>query len=295
MRHSIAIAAVALLAAFPAAAHATWPGEPGQIAYLGVDIDDEGTDDGLYTIGPDGSRDHRLFRRATGDVAWSRDGKRLAFLRTERQLWQAGADGSGARLVVRVSGEGALDPAWSPSGRKIVFTRFRGEDDAAEVWIVRRNGKGLRRLVEGHDATWSSKGLVAYATESGDVATIRPNGRGGRIWVPQGSPVVVNELDFSPDGSRLVYQQNSPRLGRPTVRTINLRTGTQTSFRDQTKRVFAQDIAWAPSNRRLAYVHLRRSDDTTQLRTVRRNGTDVETVFGFPDGVTPFGFAWQTG
>jgi Tol biopolymer transport system component len=295
MRAPLAVLVLALIAAFPAAAGATWPGEPGQIAYLGVDIDDEGTDDGVYTIGPDGSGNRRLFRRATDDVAWSRDGQRLAFFRTERQLWQARADGSKARLVVRVSGEGASDPAWSPSGRRVVFTRFRGEDDAREVWIVRRNGKGLRRLVAGHSATWSSKGLIAYATESGDVATIRPNGRGGRIWVPQGSPVVVNELDFSPDGSRLVYQQNSPRLGRPTIRTINLRTGTRTSFRDQTKRVFAQDIAWAPSNRRLAYVHLRRSSDTTELRTVRRNGTDVKTAFRFPDGVTPFSFAWQTG
>src|SRR5215213_5353800 len=99
MRSPLALIVLALLAAFPAAAGATWPGKPGQIVYNALDDSDEGVRDGIYSVGPHGSGNHRIARRADGDVAVSRDGRRIAFFRTARQLWQARIDGSHARRV----------------------------------------------------------------------------------------------------------------------------------------------------------------------------------------------------
>ena len=294
-------AGITAVAAYPVAADATWPGKPGRIAYRAFDDADEGVDDGIYTVRADGRRNRRIVRRAESDAAWSRDGKRIAWFRTGSQLWQARDDGSRARLVLRLRRGTGLDTAWSPNGRRLVFTRsFEreiGQDERVievhEVWTVRRDGKGLRRLRRGHDATWSSRGLIGYATDDGDVATMRPDGRGRRIWVPQGSPVVVSNLDFSADGRRLAYQQSTLAITKETIRTVNLRTGRRTRFRSSMKSGgFARAVAWAPNDRRLASLHTPRRGPS-RLRTIRPNGTRRKTLFEFPSGLTPLGFAWQ--
>lgn len=292
----VGILVVTLVAVFPSAAGATWPGKTGTVGYFALDVDDEGARDGVYTIGADGSGNQRIVRRAVRDIAWSRDGQRIAFFRTGRELWEARSDGSEARRIVRLGRGAGSEPAWSPMGRRLVFTRTirRRGVKVDEVWLVDRDGSGARRLLRGHAATWSSRGAIGYATADGDVATIRPGGRGNRIWVPQGSPVVVVELDFSPDGRRLVYQQIDARLRRSTIRTFDLRTGRRTSFRDLTRNVLASDVIWVPGGRRLAYAHRPPGNGPDQLRTIRPNGSDRKTIFAFPSGLTPFDIAWQT-
>src|SRR3954451_24028938 len=100
MRSSLALLALVLLAAFPPAAGATWPGKPGRIAYHALDDADDGTLDGIYSIRPGGGHNLRIVRGTEGGVASSRDGKRIAFFRTGGELWQARSDGSRARRVV---------------------------------------------------------------------------------------------------------------------------------------------------------------------------------------------------
>jgi Tol biopolymer transport system component len=296
MRPSLALLVLAVLAAFPAAAGATWPGKPGQIVYQGLDDADSGARDGIYTIGSDGAGNSRIVRRSTGEIAVSGDGRRIAFFRTETELWQARSDGSHARRVLRLPDGSGSDPAWAPSGQRLVFTVAIAHDvDVRELWVAKRDGTGLRKLHSGHGATWSSKGLIAYADEDGAVATIRPDGTGRQIWVPQASPVVATELDFSPDGRRVAYLQSTRQGTKDTIRTVDLRTGRRTSFRNLTKHVYTFRLAWAPSNHRLAYVHTDiRGNDPPQLRTIRPDGTGRRTLFAFPSGLTPFGFAWQT-
>jgi TolB protein len=292
MRCSLGVLILSILAAFPANAAATWPGKPGRIAYSAF----RGGDESLYSIRADGRRNRRIVSSATGNFAWSRDGRRIAFLRPNGDLWKARSDGSRARRIVALPARSTSDPAWSPSGNRLTLARLTGGE--IEVWIVRRDGTGLRRLVRGQSATWSSRGVIAYATGNGDIATIRPDGRGGRrIWVPQGSPV-VSELDFSPNGRRLVFQQGRPSGARSTIRTIDLRTRRSTRITDQTRQVNALDVAWAPGGRRLVYVHGRRQGDVRdpaeQVRTIRPSGKGRRTLFTLPQRLLAFSLAWQT-
>jgi Tol biopolymer transport system component len=290
MRRPVVIAALALLAAFPASAGATWPGQPGKIGYYGVDFT-RGVGTGVYTIGADGEGNRRIVRRARGTISWSRDGQRIAFFRGARELWEVGADGSEPRRIARLGTGAGSRPAWSPSGRRLLFTRSipRPGPDRG-VWVIDRAGGDAREVTAGLSPTWSSRGLIGFATRRGDVATIRPNGRGRRIWVPQGSPVVVLDLDFSPDGRRLLYVQYHRRLQQSSIRTIDLRTGRTTSIRD--RRGVMGDVVWAPGGRRLAYVHGGSGPD--ELRTVRPSGRGSRTIFRFPSFLAANEIAWQT-
>src|SRR4051812_39309054 len=181
--------------ALPAGAGATWPGQPGRVAYETL----APTGDGIYSIAPDGTGSRRVVdRRSTGDIAWSRDAKRIAYFRTNEELWEARTNGSHARRILRLEQAYGFAPAWSPNGKRLVFTlarEFEGDNENTtttnDVYVVGRDGTGLHKLASGHDPTWSSRNRIAFATEKGDVVTIRPNGRGRHIWVPQGSPLYV--------------------------------------------------------------------------------------------------------
>jgi dipeptidyl aminopeptidase/acylaminoacyl peptidase len=290
MRRLLTGLVLALLATFPAVAEATWPGKAGRVTYSGLDFADEGPLDGVYTIGPRGGGNHRVIRQLDGgDVAVSRAGTRIAFTIEGRELWQVRRDGAHARRILRIRHGSLGDPAWSPTGRRLVFTRFvrRHGRDVGQVWVVRRDGKRAHKIRTGNGATWSSKNQIAFITNKEAVATVRPSGRGRRIWVPQGSPVV--NLDFSPNGRRLVFAQFNSALTRFRIRTVDLRTRRRTGFAGD-----AMDVAWAPGGHRVAWVPNRVGDSPSVLRTARPNGKARRTAFKFPEELTPFSFAWLT-
>jgi Tol biopolymer transport system component len=100
---------------------------------------------------------HRIPITADGrccarDLTWSPDGRWIAFSEElslgSSDITIVPAKGGPFRHVTRLKGqEQHLD--WSPDGRRIVFTRLTGRwwDGAADVWSIRPDGTGLRRVV----------------------------------------------------------------------------------------------------------------------------------------------------
>jgi Tol biopolymer transport system component len=98
---------------------------------------------------------------------WSPDGREIAFVRPAavprlhadesgiaHHLWAVGRDGTNARPLT----DGPvhdLDPAWSPDGRRIAFTRYvdrdvirtgEGSHSAVRIWTIGADGSDLRLL-----------------------------------------------------------------------------------------------------------------------------------------------------
>jgi len=83
---------------------------------------------------------------ARTEPSWSPDGTRIAFKLDEFRLATVSVAGGRSTPLTRPGRDVAdSDPIWSPDGRWIAFARFpaRGTSD---VWLVRPNGTGLRRL-----------------------------------------------------------------------------------------------------------------------------------------------------
>lgn len=86
-----------------------------------------------------------------------------------RVIYTRNADGTALR-VVRTGG-GSDDPAFSPLGRRLVFT-LRG-DLGAQLWVSYLDGTGLRQLTAG-----PGDGMAAWSPGGEEVAFARgPRGR----------------------------------------------------------------------------------------------------------------------
>jgi Tol biopolymer transport system component len=181
------------------------------------------------------------------NLVWSPDGSKLAFISSRAldgsdavnanftfNLWVMNADGSGAAPLTRLtstSGQGVLDLAWSPDGRRIAFDSNRALDgrDAvntngtSNIWVVNSDGSSAVPLTR---FTVASATLPVWAPDGGRIAFTSSGAFDGsdsasafNIWVMNadgsGSTPVTRlaaafsqHPAFSPDGTKLAFVSN---------------------------------------------------------------------------------------
>jgi TolB protein len=319
---SVCLPAAVAAAVVAPPAQASFPGSNGLIAYSTA-ADASAERARIHIMTAAGRRRARLTTSGSSrNPAWSRDGERIAFDRTEdggpRALFVMNPDGSGARRVP-TGGRQAYNPAWSPTGRRLVFQGCRGTSECQQtaLFVVGVDGSGLRRIPgDGADPVWSPNGKwIAYygrlaaEDECSTLLRVRPSGGGRRAVLPRtrDSHDTCSSggsgADFSPDGRRIVHYGLEPagyqdfpnpvggtfRVWKydPAMYTVPVDGGARKlvarrSLEDT--EYFLLPFVWSPDGRRLLWRD------------------DRGTFVGNPDGsrarrIGGFGgeFAWQPG
>ncbi|XVV17534.1 Hsp70 family protein [Actinoplanes sp. CA-131856] len=122
----------------------------------------------LFTMPVDGGPHKQLTfsKDPKDDPFWSADGKAIAYwvqrggVKQIYELDMANIKEPGRQITTAAMGQ-ANDPALSPDGTQVLFTR-EGENGDSDIWIVGRDGRNPRQLTDDpsreQDPSWSPDG-----------------------------------------------------------------------------------------------------------------------------------------
>ena len=198
-------------------------------------------------------------------------GTQLAFVR-RGQIWRVNADGSDP--VQLTTGPGDADPAWSPDGRRIAFTRgtdrevLQGRPFGA-IHVMDADGSNVVQLTQGptdHEPAWSPDGRrLAFASRCGGqgcvlVASADPTDTSRvRVGWPQGEH---HSPAWSPDGSRIAFTSSVALFDMLSDLYVATLGGTSIAQLTSIMRLWNGDSpihgyeepAWSPAGRQLAVI-----------------------------------------
>lgn len=223
--------------------------------------------------------------------------------------------------VVRLTDVGFNgEPAYSPDGSEIVFESDRGIVPEGEgIYVMRADGTHLRRLTTNLDGFDQSPefspdgttvvfdrqrfehfgrgraGFDAGATSA--LFLVAADGTGLRQLTPWG--VQANDADWSPDGTRLVFQSENHHNGNNSDLYVLNADGSgltrithnppTSSFGKGTEptRELSTDPVWSPDGSAIMFVQVSGLGDSTvrRLYTIRPDGSALTLVSSSFTGV----------
>ena len=168
------------------------------------------------------------------DPQYSANGRQIVYTRAirvragaiELGVWVMDADGGRPHQLTQSSGSTTSEdhePAWSPDGKSIVFTRLN--DTAAPVneqalFVIARGGGKPRRItrwsLNAGGANWAPDGsrilFQSYrdcsCSQTSQVYMVRPDGSGATKLTSAGRNI---EPNWSPDGAKIAYAHEPGR------------------------------------------------------------------------------------
>jgi len=246
----------------------------GRIAFSQWDLLPGGNLSGhsnVYTINPDGTGRRQLTHvgaaQAAGAPDWSPGGAKIAYESNQTgdyRIWVMNADGSGQRRLADDPGFADLNPAWSPDGTGILFSRC---DDhvgfilSCDLEVMNAAGGGMRRLAGGH-WTWvrgqyspDGRRIVVGADRGGLLSA---------LWVMRADGTHLHRITrpsleafwpgWSPDGRRILFTDNCCQHGSNiwTVRPDGTGLREVSHFGPRQDGAFA---SYSPDGRRIVLLH----------------------------------------
>ena len=299
---AISGAVVLLMGTAPITASATHPGPNGRIVFQ------RWGDDGIaqvWTANPDLTAQQQLTHGSanSGWAAWAPDASRIA-IDTDRadpdlsddvvinDVFTMRPDGTDlTKLTDSVGFSG--DPAYSPDGSLIALDADRGVAGGLSIFVIKPDGTGMRRVTTPPSGSIDSE--PRFSPDGRKLVFTRYQGgqqlKSGRAAAEISAVFTVNvdgtnpqrisgwgwhvgQADWSPDGTRIVFEQACCRLADAGIYTVDAQGGHLTRIVDghgitgigneQALQVDGYyDPVWSPDGTRIIAGHEFLADDGT--------------------------------
>jgi Tol biopolymer transport system component len=236
---------------------------------------------------------HATFHGKNGRIAYTLDKGSGA------QIYTINPDGTGRQQLTHAAGD-AVDPDWSPSGRKIVFELDHPNETGCSLEVMNANGTHVRDLTgTGHLCDISPAFMpgghrIVFVAHGGDGPIMSMNlGGGDRRVIFRGRGLYKKEPQVSPDGRTLLFlvekelgvingvDENVKALYSVRMNGTHLTTVVPFDFD-----VCACGGDWAPNGKRLDFSDNAGAADEPQTRptnlaTIRPDGTGLRFLTHF--------------
>lgn len=262
----------------------------------------------IFTIHEDGSNDRKVIDASIGlnHHDCSPDGTKYAavgYVGAGFATWSIHTfDADGTNLVRLTTKDDVWDtePAWSPDGRRISFTRiYPKENHREELWLMNADGSDQHTIgIGGFAAKWSPDGMrLIYASKRPDrydIYSCSADGSDER----QLTDTDANEMMpvYSPDGNRIAFCALTGALENPEhIKTFEIYTmNSDGSGILQLTDNESMDgyPRWSPDGSRFVFSSDRHEAEKWEVYVMDTDGTDVRRVTFSPPGVTSINPVW---
>jgi Tol biopolymer transport system component/DNA-binding winged helix-turn-helix (wHTH) protein len=201
--------------------------------------------------------------------AISADGQFIAYVSDappSRQVMVREVAG-GQPITVATSTEAGM-LRWAPDGSRLLFF-LRGPDHNG-IYVAPRSGGPLQKIAPGpHRSCWSPDGRTIATVQPfvGKVRLVDQQTGTDRVLTLEGRHGWFWDIDWSPDGSRLLLVSQNPQ-GHFAILTIQTDGRNQRTILEDTQEIPA--ARWSP--RGDAIYHSRRPDHTASIFKIRLSG-----------------------
>ncbi len=211
----------------------------------------------------------------------------------QRHVYILRTDGTDLRNLTDDDHRHDGGPRWSPDGKRIAFTSRRS--GSPEIWIVNRDGSGLRQVTQArgaHYSPWSRNNTIAYSIHApkNDCIVIEPdrpwNEQTPKYLAPIGDPGLSFEgVSWSPDGKKLAGVKHVPSGAHVGIGIYDFELETYDWLND-----FGDWPVWLNDNRHLLFVsqgkillYDTRTREHKPVLTVTENDVDIGSPGLSPD------------
>ena len=225
----------------------------------------------VYVVGAKGGTPRKIShqdpRKKRGELAWTPDGKFIAFSgdspRGGSQIFLLSVADSSVHAVTEPQGQDRdWGPAFSPDGAQMAFVRGNGAGFPEEVYVMALNGGAPRQLTSERAAimgppTWSKDGasIIFSSTKEGDPAlwtipasggsAARLEGSGTATWHPsvarENGQIVAQKILRSSGLYRLASEEEPGKMTPSVVTATNGRNEGPRLSPDGRRLVFMSD------------------------------------------------------
>lgn len=169
----------------------------------------------LYVVPTDGGEPKKLTNRVGSDSnpQWTADGQFIRFLSDESgtsQLWEVKADGSGLHQISNLDSD-INGFCISPDGSKIFYAMdVKLENLTKDIYtdMGKANVRIINNLMYRHWNTWedgSYSHIFVADLKEGSIQNPKDINEGEKWDTPMATDYDINEVQWSPDGKKIVY------------------------------------------------------------------------------------------
>lgn len=189
--------------------------------------------------------------RLTDSVPWDRapafspTGEKIVWVR-DGELYKMNADGSHERQLVDLPGTES-GPVWSPSGRRIAFSR-QLPSSQSDIFTIKPNGEKLKRVtnssVDDSDPDWHPTRNVLIWTRDDpstfdDQEIVRKSlAPGSSLRFLTNSPIGEGDPAYAPNGTKIAYTRFNTESDSPDIYVMNANGGDKHVIVDSLLREF---------------------------------------------------------